>query len=124
MVKRYGSTMAVNDRSFSIRPGLVTGFLGPNGAGKTTTMRMILGLDAPTQGSVTVGGRSSEYSPGMIRTSLIAVPKRPGHRVLAYPGRGPARQRLPLRPHPGALARLRRDVPVRGHRVRHRLDAA
>ena len=45
LVKRYGSTMAVSDLSFSIRPGLVTGFLGPNGAGKTTTMRMILGLD-------------------------------------------------------------------------------
>ena len=43
LVKRYGSTMAVNDLSFSIRPGLVTGFLGPNGAGKTTTMPMILG---------------------------------------------------------------------------------
>jgi ABC-2 type transport system ATP-binding protein len=43
--------------SFSIRPGVVTGFLSPNGAGKTTTVRMILGLDAPTQGSVTVGGR-------------------------------------------------------------------
>ena len=53
LVKRYGSTVAVNDLSFSIRPGMVTGFLGPNGAGKTTTMRMILGLDAPTQGSVT-----------------------------------------------------------------------
>ena len=48
-VKRYGSTVAVNDLSLSIRPGMVTGFLGPNGAGKTTTMRMILGLDAPTQ---------------------------------------------------------------------------
>ena len=58
LVKRYGSTTAVNDLSFSIRPGMVTGFLGPNGAGKTTTMRMILGLDAPTQGSVTVDGRS------------------------------------------------------------------
>ena len=58
LVKRYGATMAVSDLSFSIRPGLVTGFLGPNGAGKTTTMRMILGLDAPTQGAVTVGGRS------------------------------------------------------------------
>ena len=54
LVKRYGSTLAVNDLSFSIRPGLFTGFLGPNGAGKTTTMLMILGLDAPTQGSVTV----------------------------------------------------------------------
>jgi ABC-2 type transport system ATP-binding protein len=69
LVKRYGSTMAVNDLSFSIRPGLVTGFLGPNGAGKTTTMRMILGLDAPTRGSVTVGGRSfNELSPSQCST--------------------------------------------------------
>jgi ABC-2 type transport system ATP-binding protein len=50
--------MAVNDLSFSIRPGMVAGFLGPNGAGKTTTMRMILSLDAPTQGLVTVCSRS------------------------------------------------------------------
>ena len=50
LVKRYGSTVAVNDLSFSIRPGMVTGFLGPNGAGKTTTMRMILGLDASRRG--------------------------------------------------------------------------
>ena len=67
LVKRYGSTAAVNDLSFSIRPGLVTGFLGPNGAGKTTTMRMILGLDAPTQGSVTVGGRSYRDLPAPMR---------------------------------------------------------
>ncbi|HEX3956205.1 MAG TPA: ATP-binding cassette domain-containing protein [Trebonia sp.] len=53
--------------SFSVRPGLVTGFLGPNGAGKTTTMRMILGLDAPTQGSVTVGGRSYRDLPAPMR---------------------------------------------------------
>ena len=67
LVKRYGSTTAVNDLSFSIRPGLVTAFLGPNGAGKTTTMRMILGLDAPTQGSVTVGGRSYRDLPTPMR---------------------------------------------------------
>ncbi|MGH8995332.1 MAG: ABC transporter ATP-binding protein [Acidimicrobiales bacterium] len=67
LVKRYGSTMAVNDLSFSIRPGLVTGFLGPNGAGKTTTMRMILGLDSPTQGSVTVDGRSYRDLPAPMR---------------------------------------------------------
>jgi ABC-2 type transport system ATP-binding protein len=67
LVKRYGSTMAVNDLSFSIRPGLVTGFLGPNGAGKTTTMRMILGLDAPTQGSATVAGRSYRDLPAPMR---------------------------------------------------------
>ena len=56
LIKRYGSTLAVNDLSFTIRPGLVTGFLGPNGAGKTTTMRLILGLDYPTAGTVTVNG--------------------------------------------------------------------
>jgi ABC-2 type transport system ATP-binding protein len=48
---------AVSDLTFTVRPGVVTGFLGPNGAGKTTTMRMILGLDQPTSGSVTVNGR-------------------------------------------------------------------
>jgi ABC-2 type transport system ATP-binding protein len=55
--KRYGATLAVDDLSFTVPPGHVTGFLGPNGAGKSTTMRMILGLDAPTAGSVTVNGR-------------------------------------------------------------------
>jgi ABC-2 type transport system ATP-binding protein len=67
LMKRYGSTMAVNNLSFCIRPGMVTGFLGPNGAGKTTTMRMILGLDAPTQGSVTVDGRSYRDLPAPMR---------------------------------------------------------
>jgi ABC-2 type transport system ATP-binding protein len=56
--KRYGATLAVDDLSFVVPPGQVTGFLGPNGAGKSTTMRLILGLDAPTSGSVTVNGRS------------------------------------------------------------------
>lgn len=55
--KSYGGKVAVDDLSFTVRPGHVTGFLGPNGAGKTTTMRMILGLDRPTAGSVTVNGR-------------------------------------------------------------------
>jgi ABC-2 type transport system ATP-binding protein len=58
LTKRYGSTTAVDNLTFTGRPGVVTGFLGPNGAGKSTTMRMILGLDAPTSGSVTVNGRS------------------------------------------------------------------
>lgn len=57
LTKAYGETLAVDDLSFDVRPGIVTGFLGPNGAGKSTTMRMILGLDAPTSGSATVGGR-------------------------------------------------------------------
>ncbi|APU15588.1 ABC-type multidrug transport system, ATPase component [Actinoalloteichus fjordicus] len=57
LTKRYGEKTAVEDLSFTVRPGAVTGFLGPNGAGKSTTMRMIVGLDAPTAGSVTVNGR-------------------------------------------------------------------
>ena len=57
LTKRYGTTTAVSDLTFTVRPGTVTGFLGPNGAGKSTTMRMILGLDEPTSGSVTVNGR-------------------------------------------------------------------
>ncbi|HEY7270909.1 MAG TPA: ATP-binding cassette domain-containing protein [Dehalococcoidia bacterium] len=61
--KRYGETIAVDHLSFAVRPGVVTGFLGPNGAGKSTTMRLILGLDAPTSGSVTVDGRSYRDAP-------------------------------------------------------------
>lgn len=57
LTKAYGSNTVVDDLTFTARPGIVTGFLGPNGAGKSTTMRMILGLDAPTSGSATVGGR-------------------------------------------------------------------
>src|SRR5579862_973454 len=67
LVKRYGATAAVNDLSFTIRPGLVTGFLGPNGAGKTTTMRLILGLERPSAGTVTVNGRPYAASPAPMR---------------------------------------------------------
>jgi ABC-2 type transport system ATP-binding protein len=56
VTKRYGTTLAVDHLSFDVRPGEVTGFLGPNGAGKSTTMRMVVGLDAPTSGQVTVDG--------------------------------------------------------------------
>ena len=58
LTKRYGAKTAVDDLSFGIEPGKVTGFLGPNGAGKTTTMRCILGLDYPDKGSVTVNGKA------------------------------------------------------------------
>jgi ABC-2 type transport system ATP-binding protein len=57
LTKRYGDKLAVDRLSFSVRPGVVTGFLGPNGAGKSTTMRMIMGLDAPNNGDVKVNGR-------------------------------------------------------------------
>jgi ABC-2 type transport system ATP-binding protein len=57
LTKQYGDKRAVDGLTFSVQPGVVTGFLGPNGAGKSTTMRMILGLDRPTAGSVTVNGK-------------------------------------------------------------------
>jgi ABC-type multidrug transport system ATPase subunit len=57
LTKDYGDKRAVDDLTFSVEPGIVTGFLGPNGSGKSTTMRLILGLDAPTAGDVTVNGK-------------------------------------------------------------------
>ncbi|MDQ3790787.1 MAG: ATP-binding cassette domain-containing protein [Actinomycetota bacterium] len=57
LTKRYGDRLAVDDVTFTVAPGRVTGFLGPNGAGKSTTMRLVLGLDAPTAGGVTVHGK-------------------------------------------------------------------
>ena len=59
LTKRYGNHLAVDSLSFTIRPGIVTGFLGPNGAGKSTTMRMIVGLDSPTGGHALINGRAA-----------------------------------------------------------------
>jgi ABC-2 type transport system ATP-binding protein len=58
LTKRYSSTLAIDDLSFDVKPGVVTGFLGPNGSGKSTTMRIILGLDHPTKGRAIVNGKS------------------------------------------------------------------
>ncbi|MGO1392439.1 ATP-binding cassette domain-containing protein [Agrococcus casei] len=69
LTKRFGQKQAVSDVSFTVAPGKVTGFLGPNGAGKSTTMRMIVGLDRPTSGSVSIDGRS--YS--SLRSPLTEV---------------------------------------------------
>jgi ABC-2 type transport system ATP-binding protein len=60
LTKRYGEKIAVDDLSFVVQPGVVTGFLGPNGAGKSTTMRMLLGLDRPTSGTASINGRPYE----------------------------------------------------------------
>ncbi|MGH9129776.1 MAG: ABC transporter ATP-binding protein [Acidimicrobiales bacterium] len=57
LTKRYGTTLAVDDLSFEVRPGVVTGFLGPNGAGKSTTMRLVMGLDSPNTGGASVNGK-------------------------------------------------------------------
>jgi ABC-2 type transport system ATP-binding protein len=84
LTKRYGAKLAVDDLSFTVRPGVVTGFLGPNGAGKSTTMRMILGLDAPTRGSVTVNGKPYRQHPAPLRevgALLDARSVHPGRRA-------------------------------------------
>jgi ABC-2 type transport system ATP-binding protein len=90
LTKRYGDTVAVDGLTFSAGPGQVTGFLGPNGAGKSTTMRMILGLDAPTGGSVTVNGspyREHRYPLDEVGALLEAKAIHPGrssyHHLLA-----------------------------------------
>jgi ABC-2 type transport system ATP-binding protein len=68
LTKKYGEKTAVDDLTFTVQPGIVTGFLGPNGAGKSTTMRLILGLDSPTAGTVTVGGKPYAQHPKPLQT--------------------------------------------------------
>ncbi|RAG83839.1 ABC transporter ATP-binding protein [Streptacidiphilus pinicola] len=67
LTKRYGATTAVDELTFTVQPGCVTGFLGPNGAGKSTTLRMIIGLNQPTSGSVAVEGRPFRQRPRGLR---------------------------------------------------------
>ncbi|MBW0253634.1 ABC transporter ATP-binding protein [Cellulomonas sp. PS-H5] len=119
LTKTFGQVRAVDDLSFTVRPGRVTGFLGPNGAGKTTTLRMLLGLVQPTAGTATIGGRrytaldrpmrtvgaaleAADFHPG--RTALdhlrvyapqAGVPDRRAHEVLDLVGlHGAAKRRV------------------------------
>ena len=82
LTKRYGDVVAVDDLSFDVPPGMVTGFLGPNGAGKSTTMRMVLGLDRPTSGSALVCGRAVATAGEPLR--LVGALLDPG---AVHPGR-------------------------------------
>src|SRR5262249_7066473 len=95
LTKRFGSTLAVDDLTFAVKPGAITGFLGPNGAGKSTTMRAILGLVRPTAGSTTVLGVPYGALPDPVRRvgalleTFDAHPGRSGRnhlRVLALAG--------------------------------------
>jgi ABC-2 type transport system ATP-binding protein len=79
LTKRYGRTLAVDDLSFTVRPGMVTGFLGPNGAGKTTTMRLMLGLDRPTAGTVTIDGRPHRQAGSPMREVGALIDARAAH---------------------------------------------
>jgi ABC-2 type transport system ATP-binding protein len=87
LTKRYGRTLAVDGLSFDVLPGRVTGFLGPNGAGKSTTMRLIVGLDAPTAGDVTVNGRAyvqHRLPAHEIGALLDALALHPGRRAVDH----------------------------------------
>ncbi|HYO20349.1 MAG TPA: ATP-binding cassette domain-containing protein [Dermatophilaceae bacterium] len=87
LVKDFGSVHAVDDLSFTVRPGRVTGFLGPNGAGKTTTLRILLGLVAPTAGTATIGGSTYPHVPQPMRAvgaALEAASFHPGRSALDH----------------------------------------
>jgi ABC-2 type transport system ATP-binding protein len=87
LTKRYGKNLAVDDLSFSVEAGQVTGFLGPNGSGKSTTMCMIMGLDAPSSGAVTVGGRaygSLRFPLHEVGALLDANAAHPGRRARSH----------------------------------------
>lgn len=79
LTKRYGERIAVDGLSFTVRPGAVTGFLGPNGAGKSTTMRMLVGLDNPTSGRISVGGRLYSALPDPLRHVGVMLDARAVH---------------------------------------------
>ena len=76
--KRYGTKTAVDDLSFGVKPATITGFLGPNGAGKSTTMRLILGLDRPSAGSATIGGKRYRDLVDPLRVVGLARPEDQG----------------------------------------------
>ncbi len=85
LTKRYGSVLGVDDLSFDVRPGQVTGFLGPNGSGKTTTLRILLGLATPTAGTATIGGLPYRQLPDPVRQVGAALDSNTFH-----PGRSAA----------------------------------
>ncbi|HUY30772.1 MAG TPA: ATP-binding cassette domain-containing protein [Acidimicrobiales bacterium] len=103
LTKRYGSKVAVHQLTFDVRPGVVTGFLGPNGSGKSTTMRMVMGLDAPDEGRVTVNGRPYHDLPWPLHEVGALLEARAIH-----PGRS-ARAHLWMLAQTNGIARRRVD---------------
>ncbi|MDT4991265.1 MAG: type transport system ATP-binding protein, partial [Actinoplanes sp.] len=106
LTKRYGDKTAVDGVDFTVRPGAVTGFLGPNGAGKSTTMRMIIGLDAPTSGTVTVNGRRYARHPAPLHEVGALLEARSIH-----PGRS-AFDHLMTLAHTHGISRARVDEMI------------
>ncbi|MGW2567948.1 ABC transporter ATP-binding protein [Streptomyces sp. NPDC001537] len=133
LTKEYGSLRAVDDLTFRVRPGRVTGFLGPNGAGKSTTMRLVLGLDRPTSGSATIGGRpyAALHEPlrhvGALLDARAAHGSRTGRdhlRVLAASNRIPQRRVDKVLAETGLASVARRRVKTYSLGMRQRLGIA
>ncbi|MFI1003084.1 ABC transporter ATP-binding protein [Streptomyces galbus] len=120
LTKEYGARRAVDHATFRVLPGRVTGFLGPNGAGKSTTLRLLLGLDRPTSGTATIGGRPYTALPEPLRRVGALLDAGAAHgartgrdhlRALAASNRLPARRVGEVLAETGL-------TPVAGHRVR------
>lgn len=133
LTKEYGSRRAVDDLTFTVLPGRVTGFLGPNGAGKSTTLRLVLGLDRPTAGTATVGGRAyptlSEplRHVGALLDAQAAHGSRTGRdhlRVLAASNRIPDRRVAEVLEETGLASVARRRVRTYSLGMRQRLGIA
>src|SRR3712207_1973243 len=111
LTKRYGGTTAVHSLSFTIAPGTVTGLLGPNGAGKSTTMRMVMGLDRPTSGTVTVNGKPYRQHRAPLREVGALLEARAVH-----PGRSArSHLRAMAATHNIKASRTRRLLGLGGH---------
>ncbi|MFE0413742.1 ABC transporter ATP-binding protein [Streptomyces tendae] len=133
LTKEYGTRRAVDDLTFTVRPGRVTGFLGPNGAGKSTTMRLVLGLDRPTSGTATVGGRAytTLHEPLRHVGALLDADAAHGSRtarnhlrVLAASNRVPARRVDEVMEETGIASVARRRVKTFSLGMRQRLGIA
>ncbi|PWI05336.1 multidrug ABC transporter ATP-binding protein [Streptomyces sp. NWU339] len=133
LTKEYGTRRAVDDLTFRVPPGRVTGFLGPNGAGKSTTMRLVLGLDRPTSGSATVGGRAYATLPEPLRRVGVLLDAQAAHgsrtgrdhlRVLAASNRIPDRRVDEVLEETGLGPAARRRVRTYSLGMRQRLGIA
>ncbi|MFB6548653.1 ABC transporter ATP-binding protein [Streptomyces sp. NPDC056405] len=133
LTKEYGTRRAVDDLTFTVHPGRVTGFLGPNGAGKSTTMRLVLGLDRPTSGTATVGGRpyATLHEPlrhvGALLDAHAAHGSRTARdhlRVLAASNRVPSRRVDEVMEETGIASVARHRVKTYSLGMRQRLGIA
>ncbi|MFG3074085.1 ABC transporter ATP-binding protein [Streptomyces sp. NPDC048225] len=133
LTKEYGTRRAVDDLTFTVRPGRVTGFLGPNGAGKSTAMRLVLGLDRPTSGTATVGGRAYAALREPLRQVGALLDADAAHgsrtarnhlRVLAASNRVPVRRVDEVMEETGIASVARRRVRTYSLGMRQRLGIA